>query len=298
MPERVGPFEIESPDPPLRSPHAVVMLRPWINVGNVGAMVLGRLKNTFGGEEIGRLARPGYFCDFTRYRPELKLVDGDRYITIPNTVVLSARRDEPPDLILIHLLEPHANAEEYNEGVLELLGHLGATAYVSIGSMYDSVPHTRPIIISGALRGWDVPPHLGGLTLARSNYEGPTSMAGYISQMAAERGMATLSLMTRLPLYVQLDNDFTGTARVLEAIAPLYGLGDSRAERELGEQQYEQVTPAVLKNPRLAELVHRLEQEYDAKPAEEAHGEVKLSPEIERFLDELRQGTDGEGGDA
>lgn len=291
---RVGPFEIEMPDPPLRAPHAVAMLRPWINVGNVGAVVLGRLNKLFNGWELGRLVTPGYFYDFTRYRPEMKMVDGERQVKVPNTVVLGARREEAPDLVLVHLLEPHSNSEEYNEGVLELLDGLGVTSYVTVGSMYDSVPHTRPLIISGSMRGWDEPPSLGEITLARSNYQGPTSMTGQISEMAFRQGLATLSLMVRLPLYLQLDNDFTGGTSVIDALSPFYGLGDSNPEAELGRKQYEQVTPAVLKNPQLAEVVHRLEREYDSKPREEAHGQVELPPEIEQFLEELRRKTEGE----
>ena len=292
---RVGPFEIEPPDPPLRAPHAVAMLRPWINVGNVGAVALGRLNKTFDGWEIGRLATPGYFYDFTRYRPEMKMVDGERQVRVPNTVVLGARREDAPDLVLVHLLEPHSNAEEYNEGVLQLLDGLGVSAYVTVGSMYDSVPHTRPLIISGSMRGWEESPNLGEITLARSNYQGPTSMAGQISEMAFQQGLATLSLMVRLPLYLQLDNDFSGGARVIDALAPFYGLGDSNPEAELGRKQYEQVTPAILKNPQLAEVVHRLEREYESKPREEARGTVELSPEIEKFLEELRRKSEGEG---
>lgn len=291
---RVGPFEIEMPDPPLHAPHAVAMLRPWINVGNVGAVVLGRLNKAFDGWELGRLATPGYFYDLTRYRPEMKMVNGERQVKVPNTVVLGARREEAPDLVLVHLLEPHSNAEEYNEGVLQLLDSLGVTAYVTLGSMYDSVPHTRPLIISGSMRGWEEPPNLGDITLTRSNYQGPTSMTGQISEMAFRHGLATLSLMVRLPLYLQLDNDFAGGARVIDALSTFYGLGDSNPEAELGRKQYEQVTPAVLKNPQLAEVVHRLEREYDSKPLEEAHGEVELSPEVEKFLEELRLKTEGE----
>ena len=306
---KLGPFDIEMPDPPLRDPHAVVMLRPWINVGNVGSVVLGRLKNMYDGQEIGRLRTPGYFYDFTRCRPEMKMVDGERHVTVPNTVVLSARRKEAPDLVLIHLMEPHSNSEEYNEAVLELLTRMGVKSYVSIGSMYDSVPHTRPLAVSGSLKGWDVEPNLGGFTPSRSNYEGPTSMTGQIAQMAQDSGMATLSLMVRLPLYLQLDNDFSGSARVVEILSPLYGLGDASAERELGKEQYSQVAPALMKDPQLASLVKRLEVEWDEKNggppdisseesaeshADVADEEIELSPEIEQFLEELRQRPDGD----
>ena len=287
----IGPFDIEVPDPPLRDPHAVVMLRPWINVGNVGAVVLGRLKNMFDGREIGRLRTPGNYYDFTRYRPEMKMADGERHVTVPNTVFLSARREEAPDLVLIHLLEPHSKSEEYND----VLERLGVRAYVTIGSMYDSVPHSRPLSVSGSMKGWENPPNLGGFTPSRSNYEGPTSMTGQISQMISARGVSTLNLMVRLPLYLQLDNDFAGSARIVEILGPMYGLGDASAERELGRQQYSQVATAVLKDPQLEELVERLEREYDdshkesGAAAEADDDSIELSPEIERFLEGLRR---------
>ena len=58
---QIGSFYIQQPDPPLREPHCVAMLRPWVNVGNVGATVLQRLAKVFGATEIGRLSRPSEF---------------------------------------------------------------------------------------------------------------------------------------------------------------------------------------------------------------------------------------------
>ncbi|MCH8102578.1 MAG: hypothetical protein IIB28_05430, partial [Chloroflexi bacterium] len=112
-------------------------------------------------------------------------------------------------------------------------------------------------------------------------------------------------LMVRLPLYLQLDNDFAGSARIVEILGPMYGLGDASAERELGRQQYSQVAPAVLRDPQLAELVERLESEYDNRrkdsgSAGESDGDsIALSPEIESFLEGLSRPTgDGGPGDA
>ena len=119
-------------------------------------------------------------------------------------------------------------------------------------------------------------------------------MMGQISQMASARCIPTLIVMVLLPLYLQLDNDFSGGARVIEVLSPIYGLGDAAPERDLGNQQYERVTPAMLKDPQLADSVHRMELEYDSKPAEEAPCKVELSSEIESFLEELHRRTNGE----
>ena len=65
---------------------AVSMLRPWIDVGRVGTLSLRALQRYLGAKEIGRLSRPGKFFDFTRYRPRMRLVNGKRVFTKPNTI--------------------------------------------------------------------------------------------------------------------------------------------------------------------------------------------------------------------
>ncbi|HIF11660.1 MAG TPA: PAC2 family protein, partial [Dehalococcoidia bacterium] len=187
----IGWFDFDPPEVPLRDPHAIVMLRPWINVGNVGTIVLSRLASIYQAEEVAKLRRPGHFYDFTRYRPEMKWVDGEREITSPTSKIEIVRRDEAPDLVLVHLLEPHSNSEDFNESVLEMLEALGVTTYITVGGMYDSVPHSRPLLVTGSSRGWEVAPDLGGVTLSRSRYEGPTSAPNGIGVGATARGLAT-----------------------------------------------------------------------------------------------------------
>ncbi|MBM3956749.1 MAG: PAC2 family protein [Gemmatimonadetes bacterium] len=298
---RIRAFEVEPPEPPLRSPHCVAMLRPWVNVGNVGALVLRRLGEMFGTSEIGRLARPSEFYDYTRYRPQMTLSGDERVVTVPTTLLYAARRESPPDLLLLHMLEPHARAEDFNDSVIDLLRHFGVSRWVLVGGMYDSVPHTRPLWVTGSARGWDAPFEPGGVRLRRGNYQGPTSLTSNLSQRAHdEEGLETLSLIVHLPLYLRLDDDYQGAARLLRALAPVYDLADRLPEDTLGEQQYAQVTPALAANPQLAQFVERLEHEYERRSAGEdtaPGGRVDLPEDIERFLRELegRSGGDRPG---
>ena len=63
----LGNFEINEPVPNLRNPHLMVVLKPWIDVGSVGTLALETLERHLGAENLGGLARPGEFYDFTRY---------------------------------------------------------------------------------------------------------------------------------------------------------------------------------------------------------------------------------------
>ena len=107
------------------------------------------MERHFQGQQLGKLARPGTFFDFTRYRPTVKIVSGQREMTYPNSFINYAQPRNGPDLLFLHLLEPHAMAEDYVESIVDLLKHFEAKVYCRIGAMYDSVPHTRPIVITG-----------------------------------------------------------------------------------------------------------------------------------------------------
>ena len=93
---RIGAFELTEPVPELRDPHAFAMVRPWVDVGSVGTLTLNRLERFMGSKELGRLARPGTFFDFTRYRPTIRLVDGVREVKIPNSTIRYAVSDQGP----------------------------------------------------------------------------------------------------------------------------------------------------------------------------------------------------------
>ena len=118
---RIGGFQLRDPVPECNEPYVLATLRPWIDVNNVGSLVLKELEARYGATEFGELSKPGLFYDFTRYRPTIHLEDGIRDLSIPNTTIHYARREGQNDLLLLRLLEPHAHAEFYIASVLKLL---------------------------------------------------------------------------------------------------------------------------------------------------------------------------------
>ncbi len=306
---KIGDFEINMPDPPLQDPHGIAILKPWINVGNVGKIVLGRLGRMYAADRIGKLERPGKFYDFTRYRPTIRLRGGVRSVRVPNTRIRYARRTGSNDLVLLELLEPHAFAEDFNDSIIELLQILKVTRYVQIGGMYDSVPHSRQLSVTGSARGWELPEGFGDMKLGGSRYQGPTSMTSQISERVwKDLNLQTLSLMVHLPLYLKLDDDYAGAARILKILSELYGFSTQLPEIEMGERQYEQVSPAMNDNPALKDMVERLERETDAGMQEEdvtdsdssesVTGDAfPLSAEIEQFLRDISKSENDENSD-
>ena len=291
---KIGAFDIAEPVPELREPHALVMIRPWVDVGSVGSLTLRQLERHFGAQPLGKLARPGTFFDFTRYRPTVRIVNGQREMTYPNSFVNYAQPETGPGLLFLHLLEPHAMAEDYVDSIVELLKWFGVGVYCRLGAMYDSVPHTRPIIVTGNPGTAEPRPGASSplIQQRQSQYEGPTTILNTLSDAATQLGMGLMTFMVHLPHYAQLDEDYAGTARMLQVLSAYYDVPASLAPIDRGKRQYAEIGAAVERQPEAKALVAQLEAHYDSKyQSSQTEDPPELSPEIERFLKDLDLGS-------
>ena len=262
---RVGIFDLLEPLPQLRRPHVIASLRPWVDAGSVGSLALARLERHLGAQDLGSLATPGTYFDFTRYRPMMYHADGQRRMTVPNTMVRWAVGWGDFDFIFLHLLEPHAFAEEYIDSVVALLKHLQVQRYCRIGGMYDAVPHTRPLLVNGSIDGQELTGIAGVSPSRRAPYQGPTSIMGLVGEKISALGIENMTLMVRLPQYVQLEEDFTGAARLLNALCPLYDFPAELSVSRRGLRQYERVSTETERSAGVKALVEQLEVDYDAQ---------------------------------
>ena len=286
---RIGEFDIAEPVPELRDPHMLVVLRPWIDVGNVGSLSLGRIERHLRSQELGRLHRPGRFYDFTRYRPRSYLVSGKREVTIPNTIVRYANPEDGQHLITAHLLEPHLYGEDYSEALLEIVRYFGVKQYALVGGMYDMVPHTRPLVVSGIGSGENVARDYSIAGARPSNYEGPTTITYTIAETATRMGLETRAFVVHLPQYLNLDDDFQGTARMMNLLCRLYNLPDFIAQPERGQRQYDELSPRDGRLPDRSVLA-RIEELYDNEYGGDNRpppADIPLPSSIEEFLQGL-----------
>jgi len=291
---RIGDFEFPEPLPKLKDPHVLAVLRPWIDVGNVGTLSLRRLERHLESKEIGRLIKPGRYYDFTRYRPKSILKQGVREYSIPSTTISACIREHGPDLITLHLLEPHLYGEDYTESIIDILKYFGVKRYSMIGAMYDMVPHTRPLLVSGGTVDPANEEEYKLVGVRPSDYEGPTTITYLISNTLEELSVETRIFVVHLPQYFQVEEDFTGTARLMEILCTLYGLPSRLADPERGRQQYASLQNIVSDTSEVAGLLERLEERYDRENSAETSSSTPLSPMVEEFLQGLGSNIDFE----
>ena len=289
---RIGDFELQEPLPMLKDPHVLAVVRPWIDVGNVGTLTMRRLERHLESKEIGRLVKPGRYYDFTRYRPKSVLKQGVREYSIPSTTISAAVREHGPDLITLHMLEPHLYGEDYTDSLIELLKYLGVKRYSMIGAMYDMVPHTRQLMVSGGILDSHNEAEYKLVGVRPSDYEGPTTITYLVSNALDAADIETRIFVVHLPQYFQVEEDFTGTARLMTIMCTLYGLPIRLADSERGRQQYASLQNIVTDTSEVAGLLERLEERYDRENNPDSEPTSDLSPMVEEFLQGLGSNTE------
>ena len=289
---QIGQFEIPEPVPELKNTVAFAMLKPWIDVGRVGSLVLNKLEGHFDAKELTRLSTPGMYFDFTRYRPRLIMSGNKRILSVPNTIIRHAYDVENDrSMLFLHIREPHMAGEDYASSISKLLTHFNVKEYCRIGGMYDSVPHSRKLVVTGSLSEEQYVLADDLITSRSSKYTGPTSIVNLVSDHMVEQDCNVTSLMVHMPQYAKLDTDQMGVSRLLECICAIYNIDNSIAENSLGESQYKEIDKAVAGNSEIQLLIKQLEAYYDR--SHDASGEISdtkesnLSPEIESFLNEM-----------
>jgi predicted ATP-grasp superfamily ATP-dependent carboligase len=282
---KIGGFQLSDPIPECHEPYVLATLRPWIDVNNVGTLVLKEVAARFEAKELGRLSRPGSFYDFTRYRPVIDLEDGIRDLSIPNTTIRYAKREGQNDLLLLRLLEPHAHSELFVASVLKLLKTFKARRYILLGGMYDSVPHTRPLLVSGYGMGGESLRAMGNAGVLPITYHGPSTIANLITKEAAESGIEAIVLIVSVPQYVALEEDHVGKLRLMEILNILCDIPVDQRDFERASEQRDLINERVESSQEARILLPQLESAYDMRiKATGGEGAAELTSEMEEMF--------------
>jgi predicted ATP-grasp superfamily ATP-dependent carboligase len=181
-------------------------------------------------------------------------------------------------------------AEAYVESIVELLKNLGARRFGFLGSTYDMVPYTRPLMVTGSGSSEELQNLLSSSGVISNDLEGPTTILGLVGQQMLQLQAEVFDVAVHLPGYQTPQEDYRGEKRILEIVESIYGVAVplevvSRAREQ--EDQLKQTAEAfLLQQPQLKMLLTQLEDRYDAR-INSVKQVAPLSPEIENFLKDL-----------
>jgi len=99
-----------------------------------------------------------------------------------------------------------------------------------------------------------------------------------------------MSIIVHLPQYTQLDEDYTGAARLMDTVASLYDIPVDNEYYDKSRRQMAEIDQALSKNPQLRTIVKEMESQYGSQsPKKPGEKQTPLSPEIESFLSDMER---------
>jgi hypothetical protein len=151
--------------------------------------------------------------------------------------------------------------------------------------MYDMVPHTKPILVSGYGMGEKARQDVRRAGALPITYHGPSTIANLITKKAAESGIEAIAFIVSLPQYVVLEEDYPGKARLMEILNMLYDIPLDRHEFEKALEQRNAISERLEDSQEIRVHLPQLESAYDRRiETMEAAGTPRLTSEMEDFF--------------
>ncbi|MBN1363101.1 MAG: PAC2 family protein [Sedimentisphaerales bacterium] len=255
--------------PEFREPRLIVGFSGWMDGGDVSTGTLRVLVEKLEAHQFAEISPEGFYIynfpgamDLTAlFRPHCRIREGlVRVLEFPKNAFYGSVQH---DVILFLGKEPNLDWESYADHILRICARFGVRMIYFIGSVSGLVPHTRDPHMFCSVSDPQLKPVFDRFGIGFSDYEGPASIATYLTVKARQSGIDMVNLVATVPAYVQGNNPKCIDA-VVRRIAGMIGvelhLDDLRAAADEFEKKLNEV---VNEQPELAESIVKLEQDYD-----------------------------------
>lgn len=266
---------------PLTGGRMILGLTGWMNGGEVSTGTVEYLVSALEAERVGQIlpedfylySFPGSMEVTAMFRPHTRIEDGliTSYVPPSNTFYASRKAN----LVLFEGKEPNFHWGDYADCLFTVASELGAERIYFIGSVAGVVPHTREPRLFSSVSDEALKGELESYGVRFSGYEGPASVATYLTVAARERGIGMATLVGEIPAYVQGRNPrcIEVMVRHLAAMLGLHvPLDELRSESDAFEAKLNEI---VEDRDQLAQLITKLESDYDSEVFDTQMGDLK-----------------------
>jgi predicted ATP-grasp superfamily ATP-dependent carboligase len=253
----------------------VVVLSGFLDAGKAAELAVQHLESLGEGRVVATFDVDSLH-DYRARRPPVSFVR-DHYADYeaPRLVVRALHDTGGTPFLLLRGPEPDIRWEGFATAVREVVERFDVRRVVSLGAVPMAVPHTRPIAVT---------PHANqpDLVMGPSPWSGelrvPASAQALLEIRLGEWGHAAFGFVAHIPHYLA-QMEYPQAALVLLEQLELGGrltidLTDVREAAEITETE---ITSYLETHEEVSEVVHGLEQQYDAFRAAEAEGSSLLA---------------------
>ncbi len=281
--------------PELRQPTLVAGFAGWPNAADVATHTVSHLVESLKATPLGSLS-VGDCYDLTSTRPLARIQDGlIEEVTLPSNDLYYWRDDVgTSDLLLLSGVEPGLRWDDYIGALIAAAEQFGARRLVTLGGLYDRVPHTRPPRISAVVSRAELKDEVARLGCSFIDYTGPSSMHTTLLLAARQHGLDAYSLWAHAPHYAHMAWNPRVTYGLLYVLCGLLNVRpDLESVRSAATYLDEMMEKLSAENSDLKAHIAELEEEYaDGQTVTEPL--TPLSDSIIRDIEELLRGRPDE----
>jgi hypothetical protein len=273
-------------------------LEGFIDAGGAGRLLAEHLLQDYEHETIATFDADR-LIDYRSRRPLMTYENGQwTGYEAPELGLYLLRDANEQPFLLLSGPEPDHEWELFAAAVRSLAGQLKTGPAIGFLGIPASVPHTRPlgVIAHGTREGL-----VAGTQRLPDRIQLPGSAAALMELRFGEAGHDALGFAVQVPHYLAQTAYPAAALTLLGSVAEYTGLDLPAVDlRIASERTDEAIQRQVTESTEISELVHALEQQYDAAAESEgllAEGEQmptadELAAQFERFLADQQDHTD------
>lgn len=277
--------------PNLKQPYMVGGFLGWPDAGKVSTGVINYLKDKLEAKKFAVLSPDDFYVyqypETEWMRPVAEIEDGlIEKLNLSSTEFWAWNNKEGAhDLIFLLGMEPQLRWNQFVDTILDLAHELKVVRIYTIGSTYDSIPHTREPLITASVNDESFKAELAKYNIMSSSYKGPSSIHSLLLYQAGKRNIKAANLWGHAPHYIQVPNDKV-CYHILAKLTEILEINpDLEDIRKAGEHLDKQVNYAIAQKEELKEYVTRLEAEYGrGRDAGKEPPATEIIKEVEDFL--------------
>jgi len=275
-------------------PVLVMALDGFLDAGGAARLAVDHLLGGTSGRVVASFEIDAFY-DYRARRPPMAFVE-DHYegYVAPRLVVRLLHDMQRTPYLLLSGPEPDTHWEAFAQAVREVVEHFGVRLAVALGSVPMAVPHTRPVMVTNhATR----PELLLTENIWRGTIQIPSSAQALLELRLGEWEHDAMGFVAHVPHYVAQVDYPAAAVKLVESLEVVTGLQWQLGALEgAARERLAEIAVQVADSTEVQQVVHGLEQQYDAFTRADDEGALpiveerdlptaeELGEELERFL--------------
>jgi len=232
---------------------------------------------------------PEEFFVFSEERPEVRIgQNNERVLLWPeNDFYCHSFQQKDRNIILLNGTEPNIKWKKFISLVFQIVTEQKVDKIISVGSLLDAVPHTRPLRISGSSTSTQEAKKIEWSGVRKSKYQGPTSIHSLFVDACKSEDIIHTSLWVHCSHYVNSNTNPRAAYTLLKNLKEICEIQVDLSELKISAERFDvQMDKAIEDDPEISSYVSQLEENYDSSSVslDEIPNHESVVEELEDFL--------------